>query len=146
AIREDVMRDIALFLLLMLSPSVAMTGELKDSTAAVALAEKVVQKASTGDVRGGLELARPYLAIPSSQFDVLLGQLEMQAPVQATRYGKSIGYELLRNDTVADSLIRIIYIQKFERHAVFWIFYFYKPKNDWLLSELSYSDALTSAF
>ena len=104
------MRDLALFLLLMLSPSAAMTEELKDSTAAVALAEKVVKKASTGDVRGGLELARQYLAIPSSQFDVLLGQLEMQAPVQATQYGKSIGYELLRNDTVGDSLIRVIYI------------------------------------
>ena len=140
------MRDLALLLLLMLSPSVAMTEELKDSTAAVALAEKVVQKASTGDVRGGLEIARPYLATPSSQFDVLLGQLEMQAPVQAAQYGKSIGYELLRNDTVGDSLIRIVYIQKFERHAVAWIFYFYKPKNDWLLTELSYSDALSSAF
>ncbi len=140
------MRDLALFLLLMLSPSAAMTEELKDSTAAVALAEKVVQKTSTGDVRDGLELARPYLEIPSSQFDVLLGQVEMQAPVQATRYGKSIGYELLRKDTVGDSLIRIVYIQKFERHAVAWIFYFYKPKNDWLLAELSYSDAISGAF
>lgn len=140
------MRHLALLLLLMLSPSVAMTEELKDATAAVALAEKVVQKISTGDVRGGLELARPYLAIPSGQFDVLLGQLEMQAPVQATRYGESIGYDLLRNDTVGDSLMRALYVQKLERHAVFWIFYFYKSKDDWLISELSYSDVVSNAF
>ena len=140
------MRNLALSLLLMLFPFIAAAEELPDSTVAVGLAETVVQRVSTGDVRGGLELARPYLAVPTGQFDVLVGQLEMQGPLQAANYGKSIGYELLRNDTVGDSLMRTVYMQKFERHAVFWIFLFYRGGDGWLLSEVSYSDVLSSAF
>src|SRR5690606_31876456 len=51
---EGIMRNLALSLLLMLFPCVAAAEELEDSTTAVERAGKVVQKANTGDVRGGL--------------------------------------------------------------------------------------------
>lgn len=43
-----------------------------------------------------------------------------------------------------DMLTRIAW--KVGRHAVAWLFYLCKPEDDWLLSELGYSDVLSSAF
>lgn len=138
------MRSILVLLVLAAASGFASAAELRDPDAAVALSEQIVSKASSGDLRAGFELARPYVVIPQSEFDAMLGQLELQLPVISARFGKSIGHELLRNDTVGGSLIQTIYIHKFEKHAMVWRFVFYKNDKGWVLNSFKYADDLTS--
>lgn len=122
----------------------AQAAELKDADAAVKLSESIVKKSSGGDVRGALEMARPYVVIPQSEFDAMLGQLELQLPLMTGRFGKNIGYELIRNDEVGGSLKQIIYIQKFERHAMVWRFIYYKNDKGWVLNTFKFFDDITA--
>lgn len=132
--------------LLVIYSGLSSAATLKDSDATVALSDQVMRKASGGDIRGAFELARPYVVIPQSEFDALLGQVELQLPMISGRFGKSIGYELLRNDTVGASLVQAVYIQKFEKHAMVWRFIFYKADTGWVLNSFKYVDDITLAF
>jgi hypothetical protein len=58
----------------------------------------------------------------------------------AARFGASIGYELLRNDTVGDSLQRTVFIHRFDKHAMAWMFIWYRGKDGWVLNNFSYVD------
>ena len=137
------MRLMFMVLAALLSVS-AQAAELKDADAAVKLSESIVKKSSGGDVRGALEMARPYVVIPQSEFDAMLGQLELQLPLMTGRFGKNIGYELIRNDEVGGSLKQIIYIQKFERHAMVWRFIYYKNDKGWVLNTFKFFDDITA--
>lgn len=131
-------------LLLVLAAYPSQAAELPDATAAVALSDRIMQKAAEGDVRAALELGRPYIVIPHSEFDSMLGQAELQLPMIAVRFGKPIGYEFLRNDTVGDSLVQTVYLQKFEKHAMVWRFVFYRNEKGWVLNSFKYADDLSS--
>ena len=122
----------------------AQAAELKDADAAVNLSESIVKRSSGGDVRGALEMARPYVVIPQSEFDAMLGQLELQLPLMTGRFGKNIGYELIRNDEVGGSLKQVIYIQKFERLAMVWRFIYYKNDKGWVLNTFKFFDDITA--
>jgi len=139
------MRLVVATLLLIISGAIS-AAELKDSDAAIALSDQVMRKASSGDLRGAFELARPYVVIPQSELDTMLGHVELQLPMIAGRFGKSIGYELIRNDTAGGSLMQTVYIQKFEKHAMVWRFIFYKTEKGWVLNSFKYVDDITSAF
>lgn len=57
-------------------------------------------------------------------------------------YGTPIGIEKIREDDLSPSLKRIVYIQKFERYPVAWEFYFYKPKDKWMINTLNFRDQI----
>ena len=125
---------------------ISHSDELKDGDAALKLADQIMKQASSGNPRAAFDLAKPYVVIPQSELEAMLGQVELQAPMLATRFGKSTGYELLRNDTVGDSLIQAVYLQKFEKHAMVWRFIFYKNAKGWVLNSFKYDDNIASAF
>ena len=138
------MRFVALLLAVLLAGGVHAT-EFKSPDDAVALSDKVMAQVSSGDLRGGLEALKPYTVVPAAEFDAMIGQAELQQPMLAARFGKSIGYELLRNDTVGQSLVQLIYLHKYERHATVWRFIFYRTGSGWTLNTFKYVDDITAA-
>jgi hypothetical protein len=130
---------------LLLSPGV-FASELASSDAAVALVDKVMTRVSSGDLRGGMEIAKPYTIVPTAEFDSMVGQAELQMPVMTARFGKSIGHELIRNDSVGQNLIQVIELQRFEKHATVWRFIFYRGSDGWVLNSFKFVDDISSAF
>ena len=57
--------------------------------------------------------------------------------------GKPIGWELVREQRVNETLRRYIYLVKYESGAVCWEFIFYRPHDAWRLWTYDYSDDLT---
>ena len=53
-------------------------------------------------------------------------------------YGESTGYELVKQQKCGDSVVRLVYIMKFEQVPVIWEFYFYKPASDWTLVKINF--------
>lgn len=47
------------------------------------------------------------------------------------RYGKGLGYHLVRENTLADFLHRREYLCKFERHLIYFELVLYKPADRW---------------
>ena len=138
------MRLVALIFAFLLSGGIN-AAEFKSPDAAVALADKVMAQVAAGDLRGGLEALKPHTVVPTAEFEAMIGQAELQQPMLSARFGKSIGYELLRNDTVGQSLIQLIYLHKYERHATVWRFIFYRTDSGWTLNTFKYVDDITMA-
>ena len=119
---------------------------LSSEEAAQSLAKEVMENVSKDKFKEGLSKLRPYTVVPVAEFDVQMGQLDMQIPAIAQRFGKSIGYDFIEKEQLGDSLIQYVYLQKFEKHAMVWRFIFYKPKDKWLLNTWYFNDQVKPLF
>ena len=61
-----------------------------------------------------------------------------------TIFGKNIGNENIHNEKLSTSIVRIVQVAKHELHPVIWEFYFYKPKDKWIVSDAKFNDSFKS--
>ena len=78
------------------------------------------------------------MAHQSLQIDTLKRQTQSVLPV----YGKVLGFELYKQDKFGESLVRLIYIQRFEKHPIVWKFWIYKPSGAWRVNMVTFNDQL----
>lgn len=109
-------------------------------------ADSVMEQAASGDIVGALNTMGPYTVIPEAEFQGAVLQSKAQRDQYAMRYGKSVGYEFISEDKAGKSLVRLIYIEKTEKHALPWAFYFYKSPQGWLLNSFQWNDQLPLVF
>ena len=133
-----------LFLSLLFTPTHADV--LKDKNAAKTLAASVMKKVGEGKTIEGVDLVKDYIIVPPPEFETLKNTIAMQSPMLRQRFGKTIGVELAEIEEVGESLMLILYIQKYEKHLLRWKFYFYKPKNGWVLNTFNYDDTVQNMF
>jgi hypothetical protein len=136
---------LALTVFLALSTS-TFAATLTNPAAARKLTDEVMAKVAAGDTEGALRLTKPYLIIPDSEFETMVGQMKFQTPVMGARFGATIGTEFVREDAVGDSLFRVIHVQKFEKHPMRWAFYFYKGSGGWVLNTFRTDDVIQQLF
>lgn len=139
------MRCVVSFILALLFTPAALADSLKTKDAAVALTDQVMQKVAAGDMRGGFDIAKPYVIVPLAELDAMIGQAELQMPIMTARFGKSIGYELIRNDSVGASLAQVVYLHRFEKHATVWRFILYRGDEGWVLNTFHFVDDIHTA-
>jgi hypothetical protein len=53
--------------------------------------------------------------------------------------GRILGHDLIREEQFGQSLTRLVYLLRSERHATLWELYYYRPGNRWFLAEINYS-------
>lgn len=139
------MRLIFIILSIFLSVN-ANAAELKSKDDIRNFTQSVMTQVAKGKMQEGLKLIKPYLIIPESEFNVMAEQLKMQEPLMKQRFGNTIGVEFVKEEEAGNSLLRIIYIQKFEKHIMRWRFYFYKPRDSWVLNTFFTDDKLQLMF
>ena len=132
--------------ILFLTTTVVASKELKSVAEAKNLAKEVMSYVEKGESAKGLLLFKPYLIIPEAEFDVMLNSLKMQQPIMDQRFGKTIGIEYIGEKTVGKSLMKITYAEKFEKHMMRWVFYFYKPKDRWVMNTFTTDDNIKALF
>jgi len=140
------MRFAVLFAVALLCCPSAFAAELKTREEAIALTDQMISRISAGDLRGGFGLAKPYFSVPPAEFEVMVDKAAEQTPVITARFGKSIGYEAIGNKTLGDSLDQVIYLQRFEKHAMVWRFFLYRAGNGWVLQSFNFNNDLATAF
>jgi hypothetical protein len=64
-------------------------------------------------------------------------QRQTQASLQPL--GRVLGYDLVREEQFGQSLTRLVYLLKSERHLTLWELYYYRPGNRWFLAEVNFS-------
>jgi hypothetical protein len=57
-----------------------------------------------------------------------------------TLYGKILAVEKIREEHFGQSIVRLVYILKFNAVPTTWEFYFYKPKNTWFMVDITFND------
>jgi len=66
--------------------------------------------------------------------------LKMQTQSAFQMYGKAFAFEKIHDEQFSPSLIRLVYLLKFDLLPVTWEMYFYKPRDDWKLSKILFMD------
>ena len=140
------MKIMICFLLVVSANSQVWAATLPDKDAAKELAARVMDMVGKGKTAEALLKMKPYMIIPDAEFEVMRDQLASQAPMIDKRFGRSIGSEFIKIHEVGKSLMSVLYIQKFEKHIMRWVFYFYRPKNGWILNTFSTDDNIKQLF
>jgi hypothetical protein len=122
-------------------PALRTEGDIQD------LCENALSHIVDGDVAQGIAILRPYaLSISKSDMDSLENQLLGQADTIKESYGDPIGYVLISRVNLKDTVLKTVYVVKYERHLIRWTFIFYKPYDSWILDFFNYDDSIEDLF
>ena len=108
--------------------------------------EGIMAKVGRGDLDGAFAAMKPYLVIPDAEFQALIVNTRAQRGQAATRYGKVVGAECVTQKKAGQSVARVICLEKTEKHALPWMFYFYQSPKGWVLNSFVWNDNLPSLF
>ncbi len=89
---------------------------------------------------------KPYWLLPVSELDGLAAATVTQRASVEARFGESLGYELISQETVGDSLLRFTYLEKNQMHGLRWVFRFYKPRDSWTINSIHWDDSIELLF
>lgn len=82
-----------------------------------------------------------YSSNPAMQQKIqALTVLKQQLASLPPLYGNLIGTENISQEELSPSLVRIVQVAKHEIHPIVWEFYFYKPKDKWIISQAMFVD------
>ena len=133
-------------LLLFAASQMCIAQSFPSAGAARDFTNKIMTRIATGDIEGGLKMMKPYTIVPAAEFDAAVGQAALQLPAIAQRFGKSLSQESISESKVGESLVRLVYLQKFERHAMRWRFYLYKGSAGWVINTFNFDDRIHELF
>jgi hypothetical protein len=140
------MRFLALLVFATVGLNVANADVLKSEAEIRPFADSVMAKVGAGDVSGAFALMKPYTIIPSSEFEATASNSKAQRELVGTRFGSAAGYEFVDQAKVGQSLLRLTYIEKTQRHALPWMFYFYRSPEGWVLNSFLWNDNMPGLF
>ena len=102
---------------------------------------------TTGQIERAFSNIRPYFYIPDKEIEELTSNTKGQLEATRERFGDMLGYQLIRDQEVADTVAKYTFIVRHEFTATRWFFTFYKPEEEkWLLNSLSWDDMVEEIF
>ena len=140
------MKFLSLILISTLISSNALADTLSSKNEAKELANRVMIAIGKGNMEAGIKLTKPYLIVPEHEYLALVDKMKMQEPVINQRFGETISVEVAAIEEVGESLMLVLYLQKFDKHVLRWKFYFYKPRDGWVLNTFMFDDQIRSMF
>lgn len=115
---------------------------------AKALAAELIDKLKAGDIEkfATAVYANTYV-MPDPEVVALRANLAKAREQHAKSHGKPTGeFELIREQTVSPSVVRVVYLEKFERGGVAWYFVLYHGPEGWKLADVKWDPTLAVAF
>jgi hypothetical protein len=70
--------------------------------------------------------------------------LKQQTQSRLPLYGKILRFELIREEQISDSVVRLVYFLISEKAPTTWEFYFYKPESKWFIANVIFNDQFRS--
>jgi hypothetical protein len=128
------------------SSCLAQAKEIKNQTEARDLTKKFMSLVSLGQIDAAFAEVKDLVVIPQAELEVLSQKIKSQMPLYLSRYGKSVGSEFISEAKTGDSLYKVVYIQKFDKHIIRWQFIYYKPKAMWILNSFKFDDDISGVF
>ena len=131
---------------LLLSATSARADTLKTEVDVRKFADSVMAKVGEGDIGAAFAIMKPYTIVPATEFDAMTLNSKSARDQFGSRYGRSIGFEYVCERKVGESLLRLTYMEKTEKHVLPWYFYFYKGSNGWVLNSFLWNNRMSDLF
>jgi hypothetical protein len=124
----------------LLQPARAADTPVDDAPARL-VADQAVAKLKADDVTGMFAVLIKKSIWPQNEIAGVEESLKKQRQSLAPRYGKSLGaVEFIARETVGQSFVRYVFLEKLEKHAYVWRLTFYRGVKEWLLSDVNCDD------
>ena len=124
----------------------APEGSLGSKEECKTLCDEVMAALAGSAIREAFQKVGPHWAFGPGELSEFQIKTTQQMTAATPRYGKPIGYEFIRQAAVGESLVRLTYLQKFERYLCRWTFTFYKPRDRWLLTDFKWDSQTQALF
>jgi len=106
----------------------------------------VIPNLVTENYKEGFYKLKPYWPIPGVEIDSVINKIDLQMPTISKRFGKVLSMEFIKSESIGASFYKIVYLQKYESHAMVWDFSFYKPADVWFVNQVYFSDSLRKLY
>ena len=136
---------IAIVLIIIVAQS-ASAASLKEISETKSLSNKIMQHFLKAEFVEGLDIAKAYWPLPPVEIDGLANQINTQWSIVKQRFGNPTGMELIKEERLGKSFVRFYYLHKFENHAIYWKFTYYKPTDRWKVNGITFRDDLEFLF
>ncbi|MCK4466627.1 MAG: hypothetical protein KAU83_13020 [Bacteroidales bacterium] len=133
------MRAWIIVLMLIVAQSVS-AATIKEISETKSLSNEIMRHFLKEEFTKGLDIAKEYWPLPPIEIDSLANQIKTQWSIVQQRFGKPTGMELVREERIGKSFVSFYYLHKFENHAIYWKFTYYKPKNEWKINAITFKD------
>jgi hypothetical protein len=140
------LRSFMLALALIASSCAARAEPLRTPDDVRALTQAMMERLSKGKINEAFQMATPHWPLPGNELDLLTLKTTQQMNLIEQRFGKVLGFELVRDDLAGEWARRMTYVEKRERHVIRWQFTFYRPQNVWLMNGLTFDDNMQTLF
>lgn len=104
------------------------------------LCEKFLDEIVKENYEEGFNVIKPYFPVPEDLFEGIKKQTSEQLPGVKQKYGKPIGYTLVKKEDAGGIFLRYSYAQTYEVSVIRWVFIFYKPEKKWLLNSIIFDE------
>lgn len=125
---------------------VAHGASLTDEKIVRQLVDGAMMQIANDNVKGGIETLAAYWFLSRTQLDAGISKTTEQRKSFQSRFGKPVGVQFIEQVEVAETVLRLVYLEKFENSAIRWQFYFYKPQGEWRFNYFVVDDNLGGLF
>lgn len=102
--------------------------------------EDVMNSFAKKNFKNAYSILRMKWILPENELDQLEGITLKQMNMVSARYGEILGYEFYKDLLINETLLRKIYILKFENNPIVFLFTYYNSGKGWILNGFKYSD------
>lgn len=142
------LKRIVLFavVLLIAGAAAAQANTLASEAECRILADNAVILMTQGKFSEAIKAIGPYTAINQEQLAKMGQQFSSQREKLLPVYGKRVAVEFIRQETVGGSMLRYLYLEKFENNALVIWFTFYRPEARWKILSFGWHDKPQTLF
>lgn len=94
----------------------------------------------------GFDMLKPYTVIEDYKMDTLAYTAKRQLTGLSRAFGKAISYELATQSEVPNSLVKLIYLLKYERSFLEIRFVLYNNGSGWTITHFKYDEKTDEVF
>jgi hypothetical protein len=102
------------------------------------IAEAAMEYVSREDMKGLFEFIRKNMPMEKEELDKIRDSTITQRKQLPKAIGPYIGYAFISECRKANTLSRVVMVEKRAKHVVSWQFIFYKPRDKWQLNSFKW--------
>jgi hypothetical protein len=137
---------IVALLLLPISSTFAQTKHPKTKEEIVAVCNKFMDAFKAGDYGLAFGTIKPYTVIEPYKLDTITGRVRTQMATAIRTYGKVNSYEEVAEKQIKGSVLRLVYLLKFDKFFLKVVFILYNNGSGWSITSFDYSENVDELF
>jgi hypothetical protein len=111
-----------------------------------ALAESVMKLVVADKISEAFGLLEPHWRLPENEIATVVQKTVAMRNTVADRFGPSVGYSFIKEESVGDLLVRYTFVEKRANTPLRWAFVFYQIDGKWWVNSANWDDNVSALF